>query len=153
MGGGRGGIRTSFLYCYDTPLYDRKKKWLMWKGSFFKADLSHIPYSHMIRTLHIIHGILICEVQNMGCLFRTCNNNCRNRSGGNCGNNSGNSCGDPCENACGNNSGNSCRCNESEAVDSCEQVKREAYWAGFRDGCRSAQGRCDRNCNNNNDCC
>lgn len=132
----------------------------MWKSSFFKANSNHIPYSHMNYTSHIINCILICEVQNMSC-FRSCNNNCRNRCGSNCGNSCGNRCGNTCGNTCGNNSANTCRntcenncgCNESEAVDSCEQVKKEAYWAGFRDGCRNAQSRCDCNNSNNNDCC
>jgi hypothetical protein len=57
----------------------------------------------------------------MGCSWGGCNN----RRNCNCGNNWNNCC---CEN----------RCNCEEEKDMCEKERREAYCAGFRDGCNSA---------------
>ncbi len=54
----------------------------------------------------------------MGCFWGGCNNNCRRSCNNNCG----------CENR-------SC-CEEQK--DECEKERREAYCAGFRDGCNSA---------------
>ncbi|CUX69876.1 hypothetical protein BN3590_03773 [Clostridium sp. C105KSO15] len=54
----------------------------------------------------------------MGCFWGGCNNNCRRSCNNNC----------RCENR-------SC-CEEQK--DECEKERREAYCAGFRDGCNSA---------------
>lgn len=54
----------------------------------------------------------------MGCFWGGRNNNCRRSCNNNCG----------CENR---------SCCETER-DECEKERREAYCAGFRDGCNSA---------------
>ncbi|ADL04863.1 hypothetical protein [Lacrimispora saccharolytica] len=54
----------------------------------------------------------------MSCFWGGCNNNCRRNCNYNCG--------------CNN------RCYYEEEKDECEKERREAYCAGFRDGCYSA---------------
>ncbi len=64
----------------------------------------------------------------MGCFWGGCNNNCRRGCNNNCG----------CDN----------RFNCEEEKDRCEKERREAYCAGFRDGCNSAS-----RWRNDDDCC
>ncbi len=60
----------------------------------------------------------------MSCFWGGCNNNCR----GNCNNNC----------CCNNDSRCDNKCTCDAVKDDCEKERREAYCAGFRDGCNSA---------------
>ena len=70
----------------------------------------------------------------MGCFWGFCNN--RGNWNNNCRCNWNNDCG--------------CNGNDNDNVD-CEEEKRRAYWAGFRDGCNNPRCRW-RNENDNDDC-